>query len=85
MLQYATIQYKVFKPYAASKMELFVAGWKLLLTVFTEIFVLNMTGFLGLLDLYKCIDLDPGNKLFHLPLACSKSAEKYTRKCHSQQ
>ena len=26
MLQYATIQYAIFKPYAASKMELFVTG-----------------------------------------------------------
>ena len=32
MLQYATIQYAIFKPYAASKMELF--GWKTVVDCF---------------------------------------------------
>ena len=43
-----------------------------------------MTGFLDLT--LKCIDLDQGNKVFHLLLTCSKPAKTYTKAtCHSQQ
>ena len=77
MLQYVTIQHAIFKPSARSKMESLWQklgnGWKLLLTVVTESFVLNVTGFLD--PTLKCIDLDQGNKLLHLPITCSKSAK----------
>ena len=41
-------------------------GWKLLLTVVTYSFVLNVTGYLD--PTLKCTDLDQRNKVFHLPL-----------------
>ena len=37
MLQYATIQYALFKPYATSKMELFVAEIKLWLETVVDV------------------------------------------------
>ena len=48
-------------------------GWKMLLTAVAYNFVIIVTGFLD--PTLKCIDLDQGNRIFHLPLTCSNSAK----------
>ena len=73
------IHYAIFKPNPmqhlrwSSLWQKLGNGWKLLLTVVTWSFVLNVTWFLDLT--LKCINLYQCNIVFHLPLTCSKSAK----------